>query len=292
MSALRDAEAVLGRVESGAMTTTREHVTPERASKILERNIANRHLDENHVRFFVGVLRRGEWKETHQGIALDTDGNLRDGQHRLTAIVRSGIAATMLITYGVPRDAFDVMDVGKRRNFADVLSISSPAEKNVSILAGATTWKFRHLNDAIKTKSSRPSHSQLEEVLTQHSGLRDHLDVSRQFSPKSLLSPSMAAWLRYEFGRLDSQEAETFFVKVGTGYDIKPATTLDSLRRRLLANVESRAKLPDWYIAAIVIKAWNAHLTGRTVQILKMLDDEAFPEIGTERSLDGETSPA
>jgi hypothetical protein len=45
----------------------------------------------------------GEWYETHQGIAFYEDGTLADGQHRLRAIVQSGVSLWMRVTWGMTR---------------------------------------------------------------------------------------------------------------------------------------------------------------------------------------------
>jgi hypothetical protein len=48
---------------------------------------------------------------THQGIALDTDGVLIDGQHRLAAAVEADQPVDMLVITGVDAATFDVLDI-------------------------------------------------------------------------------------------------------------------------------------------------------------------------------------
>jgi hypothetical protein len=68
----------------------------------------------------------GRWRLTHQGIALDPQGRLLDGQHRLRAVLeadlsQSGIVVPMMVTVGVPRDTFAVMDSGRPRSAGSFL---------------------------------------------------------------------------------------------------------------------------------------------------------------------------
>ena len=61
-------------------------ITPKRAAEMLEHNGHNRPLTRTRVREFAEAMKRGDWQLTHQGIAFDTDGQLKDGQHRLAAM--------------------------------------------------------------------------------------------------------------------------------------------------------------------------------------------------------------
>lgn len=98
------------------------NVTPQTASDWLKFNTDNRPLRRTVVDGFKSAILRGEYIPTHQGIAFSDDGVLLDGQHRLTAIseLRDG-AYPMLVTWGVSKDAFKVMDIGVKRNAADAL---------------------------------------------------------------------------------------------------------------------------------------------------------------------------
>lgn len=98
-----------------------EEVDPSLAALLLEGNVRNRKISRHLVSAMARDMREGRWRKTHQGIALDKDGRLVDGQHRLSAIVESGATIKILVTYNVDPDAFMVVDVGGRpRSQADV----------------------------------------------------------------------------------------------------------------------------------------------------------------------------
>ncbi|WP_157509211.1 hypothetical protein [Luteipulveratus halotolerans] len=96
------------------MRTTIETITPERATELLANNPHNRPLVASRVAALVHALESGQWRLTHQGIALAADGALLDGQHRLTAIVRTGVTVELQVSR-MKDDVFDVIDTGRAR---------------------------------------------------------------------------------------------------------------------------------------------------------------------------------
>lgn len=103
-----------------------ENVSPLMASAWLE-NIdpLQRKLRPNKVRQFESMLKRGELMCTHQGILISDMGTLLDGQHRLRAIVNTGIGAKLMITRGAPQTLMGYLDGGTPRTDADRLNVSS-----------------------------------------------------------------------------------------------------------------------------------------------------------------------
>lgn len=97
-------------------------VTPQMAADWLSLNCNNRTLRRATVEGLKSAFRRGEYIQTHQGIAFAQNGELLDGQHRLTAIseLRDG-AFPMLVIRGLDNEAFRVMDIGVKRTPADAL---------------------------------------------------------------------------------------------------------------------------------------------------------------------------
>lgn len=94
-------------------------ITPELAKTWLSQNHDNRKIKNSVVRHYANMMLRGEWGLTHQGIAFDSAGVLRDGQHRLLAVVASNIPVAMMVSWGV--DNVKIMDRGAIRSAADIL---------------------------------------------------------------------------------------------------------------------------------------------------------------------------
>lgn len=100
-------------------------VTPEQAAKWLAQNSASqRKISQPAVESYAHAMRTGQWKLTHQGIAFNQTGELIDGQHRLSAVVRSGRPVSMMVTTGLAVEVNAPIDQGYGRSVAHVLGIS------------------------------------------------------------------------------------------------------------------------------------------------------------------------
>lgn len=96
-----------------------ETITPDQAKLWLSHNKNNRSIRRHKVSKYVNELRTGRWRLTHQGVAFNCDGTLKDGQHRLTAIAESGISAQMVVARGLSDEALVYVDRGSARGIHD-----------------------------------------------------------------------------------------------------------------------------------------------------------------------------
>lgn len=124
-------------------------ITPEMAANCLSKNPNNRHINMRWVNHLATLIKNGEFTLTHQGIAFDEDGNLIDGQHRLHAIIKAGIAVKMEVSSGWPRSNILAIDVGKKRNFDDRARFLGRDERRTD-LAIAKILKYGPVNGTIK----------------------------------------------------------------------------------------------------------------------------------------------
>lgn len=69
-------------------------------------------------------LLAGKWVVTHQGIAFDVNGDFRDGFNRLQAIVETGIAVQIYVTWGVPVEGLKEVDGGTKRSLGASIGCS------------------------------------------------------------------------------------------------------------------------------------------------------------------------
>ena len=111
-------------------------VTPEMAREWMLKNNFNRQVRQDIVADYVRQIREGRWCRTHQGIAFTENGMLLDGQHRLLAIIETGIAVPMLIFINEPAENHIAIDGGKRRLALDVVRLE---------IRGTTT-KSKHIS--------------------------------------------------------------------------------------------------------------------------------------------------
>src|SRR6185295_16911118 len=110
-----------------------EQITPAKAARILaaSEGYPQRSLSDRRVERLADAMTRGQWKLTHQGIALDSAGALLDGQHRMRAVVMSGVTIDLLVSRGADPAAFDVIDIGATRTAGNTLQIAGYVNTNV-----------------------------------------------------------------------------------------------------------------------------------------------------------------
>lgn len=85
------------------MITTIIDVTPGMAVEWLRENAANRVLTESRVDILAESMRNGSWELRRPGITIGREGDLCDGQHRLSAIVKTGLTVRMYVATGACR---------------------------------------------------------------------------------------------------------------------------------------------------------------------------------------------
>lgn len=118
-----------------AMIAHRVLVTPEMAREWLEAtNIDNRIIRKKVVARYATMMRNGDWKPTHQGVAFSAR-RLIDGQHRLSAIVASGKPQWVIVFTEQSDETFAVLDHGKNRTLRDEVAVHPPVLDTASWMA-------------------------------------------------------------------------------------------------------------------------------------------------------------
>ena len=267
------------------ITVNQETITPELAEQFLSMNVSNRPMNMKHVAALAGSISRGEWMFTGESIKASSEGVLLDGQHRLAAIVKSGIAIDMIVVRGLPSEAFHAIDVGaKKRSLNDVLAISG--EKYYSILAAALgVVKAWEINQEYIMYSGQFTVAQCEEVLERHPMIREHATIG--MACKSIIPPSLACALSYLFSIADEGKSKAFFDSLVNGVGLEKGSPVLLLRDRLFLNKSSKAKLPKKELSALIIKAFNFFDQGKTVGTLRWAENEKFPLIAALNKFKG-----
>lgn len=109
-------------------------MTPEHAEKLLAGNYNNRSLRPNWANEIAKMIENGEWNLTHQAIAVSTTGQLIDGQHRLTAIVKAKKAVPIILAEQCDPASFLSIDKGIKRSTADSLGMNKKIVETVAFL--------------------------------------------------------------------------------------------------------------------------------------------------------------
>lgn len=113
------------------MTMTYEFITPEEASNLLETNTnENRKISKGTVQAYATDIISGNWDENiGVAISIDENGVLRDGQHRLSAIVEAGVGIHTWVCRNVSKDG--IYDNNRKRSTSDQVMIMRSDFDNV-----------------------------------------------------------------------------------------------------------------------------------------------------------------
>ena len=103
------------RIQDSEILATSREVTPELAKYWLENQVANRKINNTYVNRLVEDIKEGRWVFPGDPLKFDNKGKLIDGQHRLSAIVKSGVPQYFVILNGYERESMQVLDLGKPR---------------------------------------------------------------------------------------------------------------------------------------------------------------------------------
>ena len=112
-------------------------ITPAMAREFLQRNIAhNRPINTSQIQRLSGKMKVGRFLLSGDTIKFDINDNLNDGQHRLMACIDADVSFPTLVVRGLGLDVFPVLDLGKKRNAAQLLrGYGIPNANNVSAVS-------------------------------------------------------------------------------------------------------------------------------------------------------------
>jgi len=255
------------------MKMTRIRLTPELAAKYLTSNHKNRTLRPELIDKYAKDMRDGLWIENGDTIRFDIKGRLLDGQHRLHAIIKSGVTIDAWICEGLPEKAFAFIDLGKKRTAGDALSFKEVVDPNAvaSILANVDRYLT---NRTMSSKEYSP-----DSIIDLNKKHNVHGSIPYGRKCKKLVQLSIGGACHYLFSCADPEAADAFMDKLGSGTGMSEGEPVYVLRERLMANGLAKAKLPRAILFAFIVKAWNSERAGQKLKILKFADGEQFPVI-------------
>lgn len=253
-------------------------IDPEDAKLLLARNPANRRIDPRYVAQLAESLRAGGWKFNGEPIIVDAEGMLADGQHRLAAIVSTGISARTLVVVGIPTQARDTIDGGRKRTAANVLQMEGVG--NASYAAAAAGYALRIERGLMGTTGGHVnlSREQIVDYVRKTPALGDAVTFCRNRF-RQVGHQSLFAAILLECRRRDPVLADAFFLALSDGQNLSAGEPVYLLRQALLARSGGQRQLEEW-VFGMTVKAWNVTRAQKRLRTLSYkLGTEEAPEI-------------
>lgn len=206
------------------MVMTYEYISPEMAANLLETNNENRKISRVTVQAYAQDIADGNWDETvGVAISIDENGVLRDGQHRLTAIVQADIGIWTWVCRNVSSDG--IYDNNRKRSNADQISIMRSDFENVYKTTRYISVARAIICNIYEGQQRRPvSPKEIIDFTEEHKEDLDgfFLNISQSTVAKiSLAVVHLALFMAYMEG-VDIEDIINFYDVLCSGMSTKP----------------------------------------------------------------------
>jgi hypothetical protein len=256
-------------------------ITPEMAARWLSRNSKNRRLNPLAINRIAQEIQVGLFRErTGSTIIIDSDGNLQDGQHRLAAIVKTGISLRLWVLFGADPDDFQVIDTGGagRRSDGQILTMNGVANANGLRAAAHSYLRMRDYQNELWTGSM------IAPAIVREFVLVNQTDLSSAFSAGKRVEHSTGL-PRSQFGAVAFavSKCSTFTTRLWDEWVnqlcegiMLPADSTALLLDRWSTNNRAAYSSPlaQQRVISVISKAWNLHAEGRGAKLLSWKPSE------------------
>ncbi len=269
-----------------------ERITPETAKKMLATNVKNRKIKSVPLSTLEESMSGDEWSLNGESIIFDINGNLLDGQHRLTSCVKTGKTIDAVIVRGVQGDTQDTIDSGTRRHLADYIKMDG--YKNYTDVSTIGKILMRKADMGITT-SLFDNNATKRSIKAQRRFIHEQHDD--RIEP--LIQPIRLVTNRYkgvpiqllgalfdEFRKSGDENFNEFVAQLaGKSAACMPVRLLQQKFVENAADMRShgRGVFKHSVLAAYIIKTWNAYMRGDEMKRLTFTpggkNPERFPEI-------------
>ena len=269
----------------GALIKIRVLVNPELAMTWLNRMGPNRDISQRTVDKYGRDMKEGRWYDIGDPIRFDIAGFLRDGQHRLWAVVEANVSEYFTIAFGVTEQGVAAIDTGRGRSYANVHTMRGTT--NVATFAALCRilWTAElHDDRPVDNYAESPSHGELDEIAGRYA---KEIDCALSFvmSEASHVVPSrtVLAFAFLKFSQINKADAEKWLKDLLTGESLEAKDPVYKLRRFFEKNRAGprgggRNRMNRSLMYAMMVKSWNYRRDGVTPGILIFRSDEIFPK--------------
>jgi len=259
-----------------------ETITPQIAREYLALNIVNRPAREVKINEYAAQMLKGQWILNGEAICFNCEGYLVNGQHRLRAVIKASetrpdISFRTFVVRGVSKDSFITFDSGINRRISDIFFMSDikNAHSISSLVFRVLKWRTTKTH-TLDNKARAAYCISKQDVISEYESAPDYYQrvynlVSVWYERLRLLTKTDIGVL-YIYLNKDCRHTEdvvsNFFEMLfsAKGCDIN---AIALLRQRLLQDKVSKAKLPPAYKFALIVKSWNAYITGKDLKTLR-----------------------
>lgn len=258
------------------MNATIIKLTPEMAGELLKKNKHNRKPSEKQVAFYVNQMKSGLWKENGEAIIIGDDNVIKDGQHRLLAVIRARHSYRVPLITKVDSSAMDTIDTGKNRSLHDIISLNGYAYPNQKAKLSKLILSSSHKSKGRGSSTQRTLFTSKIVTISNSAGL-DYVIENNNFldkiikmayqinskSPNTVISTADLAFTAYMLVGYDLEnENIRGFLKELCGAEYAGDSSASYVYKCMIKANNSKTHLNKYWLKGLIIKAWNNYISG------------------------------
>ena len=257
------------------MTILEITITPQIAEKMLsvkDENFRNRPLNKNIVEMYAEDMKNGKWMANNGETIklLEKTEAVGDGQHRLRAIIESGVTLKLPVAYNVPPAAIKTVDIGMKRPLSHALTIVSPNVDKAIAPIVTEHWAYSHNKLAVgasSTSHKRKRSDELELFIKNEQAYNEALQFARKINKESgngMTVTEIAGlymYLTVEKGH-DKELVKDFFHNLANS-----ERNGETIFSRTLNELIARKKTKGMERKKLLMACWNAMMQGRRTKL-------------------------
>lgn len=250
------------------------NITPVLAEKMLQNNDHNRKIRDTGVKKYMRDIATGNWKQNGVSIVFDENGTLLDGQHRLTACVKTNTVLKNVVVAVVPVSEGNGYDLGIARSVRDVAFFENKAEK---------VYYDSLISSAVGIILGDRGVSKMEIINTIEKYFEECETVRKIFTncggrtvSKIKKSGTVAAILKACICKAPQYEVERFCDILISGISLYPKDVCVIKLRDYLLNLEKSGGSPQRETMRLTEKVLDNFLKDKELKRLPKVDKETF----------------
>ena len=246
-------------------------VTPKLAENYLRFNNKNRKLSTSNLRFLVNEMKSDRFIENGEAIVFDKNGFLKDGQHRLGAILKSGKSFFIPIVRGVNPIAMGTYDTGKNRSSGDVLELNGFKYSVLisKLIASISKYSEKKSKDSCGGALNRGEKLTNQQILQYCElnydwlkGIVSKLRTTHHRSNPKVLGIGSICLIAYLIGGERPSTEVYNFINYLIGSLRIQGTSSNYLYEKLYNAKVNKDTLNHYWVLGMSIKAWNYYIDG------------------------------
>jgi hypothetical protein len=253
-------------------------IGPEMAQAMLDRNFNNRPLRETRAKIMARAMLENRYRaKVPHPICFDIEGVMRDGQHRLRAVILSGCVITFTVCFGCDPAERDYYDQGISRSVADI----AREHGHLNVMAGQALVAL-----ILRIELQEPAsldRNKLTERLDELYGTDPDFDMAIKTGMRLRLfvtpSASGLAYWTIAHGTARRDRLDAFWEAMVSGANLPPRSPVLRVREHFRAATARSTRDVAVKAAAAIIIAWNGLIERRNPRHFRWDSTVRLPEV-------------